>query len=39
MFRAMLSGVIISSATGKKIELEKIEKDVSSDHLSLHITQ
>jgi len=36
MFRAMLSGVI--SATGKKVELKKIERDVSSGHLSLHIT-
>jgi len=38
MFRGMLSGVI-SGFTGKTVELNKIEKDLTSGYLSLHITQ
>ena len=38
MFRGMLSGVI-SGFTGKKVELNKIDTDVSSGYLFLHITE
>lgn len=37
MFRGMLSGVI-SGSVGKKVELKKVEKDLSMGYLSLHIT-
>lgn len=37
MFRGMLSGVI-SCSTGKKIELKKVEKDMSMGYLSLAIS-
>jgi len=37
MFRGMLSGVI-SGFSGKKVELKKIEKDISAGYLSLFIT-
>lgn len=38
MFRGILSGVI-SGFTGKKVELNKIDKDISAGYLSLHITE
>ncbi|MCK4634452.1 MAG: hypothetical protein KAT37_01120 [Candidatus Aenigmarchaeota archaeon] len=37
MFRGILSGVI-SGSVNKKVELKKIEKDISMGHLSLHIS-
>ena len=38
MFRGMLSGVI-SGFTGKKVELKKVEKDISGGYFSLYIRE